>query len=304
MQQIHNQNSLDLSIFHRIDINLYPLFIAVYEQQSISHAAQILSISQSAASHALQRLRLHLQDALFIRSGHKMLPTAFSEQIYPNLKDALARIQSISQPAQQFDPSMLHHLKIAIHDEVESIIFPRLVQHFQQLNPKIEFSSIKLDRHTVVADLQAQQIDFFIDIQQNFGEKIQSSILIQDHFMVCSQHSSMNADIYLKSPHIGVSSRRTGILIEDIYLKRQKITRDIILRCQHYATALQMIAQQPEAILTIPKSVLGHLRVPDQLNVEVIPIEFPEMNISLYWLKDLNRIRNNYLKEETLKIFA
>ena len=77
---------MDLRNFHRIDINLYPLFIAIYEQNSISKAAQILSISQSAASHALQRLRQHLQDDLFVRTGSKMQPTPFADQIYPEIK--------------------------------------------------------------------------------------------------------------------------------------------------------------------------------------------------------------------------
>ncbi len=52
--------------------------MAIYEQNSISKAAQILSISQSAASHALQRLRQHLQDDLFVRTGSKMQPTPFA----------------------------------------------------------------------------------------------------------------------------------------------------------------------------------------------------------------------------------
>src|SRR5690606_41726182 len=100
MNSIHNKSpissSVDLAIFHRIDINLYPLFIAIYEQRSISKAAQILCISQSAASHALQRLRQHLQDDLFVRAGSKMLPTPFAEQIYPVIKNALIAIQAIS----------------------------------------------------------------------------------------------------------------------------------------------------------------------------------------------------------------
>ncbi len=67
MNNIHSKSPIDMGLFHRIDINLYPLFIAIYEQKSISKAAQILSITQSAASHALQRLRSHLKDDLFVR---------------------------------------------------------------------------------------------------------------------------------------------------------------------------------------------------------------------------------------------
>lgn len=71
MNQIHNTSPLEVAHFHRIDINLYPLFIAIFEQKSISKAAQLLCISQSAVSHALQRLRVQLKDELFVRSGQK-----------------------------------------------------------------------------------------------------------------------------------------------------------------------------------------------------------------------------------------
>jgi len=89
MNNIHNLHGLDLSFFHRIDINLYPLFIAIYEQKSISNAASSLNITQSAASHALQRLRQQLEDDVFIRVGNKMSATSFAEQIYPTVKQAL-----------------------------------------------------------------------------------------------------------------------------------------------------------------------------------------------------------------------
>jgi hypothetical protein len=71
MNQIHNTNPLEVAHFHRIDINLYPLFIAIFEQKSISKAAQLLCISQSAVSHALQRLRVQLKDDYLCVAGKK-----------------------------------------------------------------------------------------------------------------------------------------------------------------------------------------------------------------------------------------
>ena len=48
MNNIHSKSILDMRAFHRIDINLYPLFVAVFEQQNISKAAQILCITHQA----------------------------------------------------------------------------------------------------------------------------------------------------------------------------------------------------------------------------------------------------------------
>lgn len=305
MNTVHNKTMIDMAIFHRIDINLYPLFIAIYEQRSISKAAKILCITQSAASHALQRLRQHLKDDLFVRVSNQMLATPFSEQIYPVIKNALILIQSISMQKQSFDPNSIQTLKVAVHDEIEPIIFPKLVEHFQKLNLIIQFSSIKLDRKTIITDLATQQIDFVIDLEQNLGEKIQFNKLAQDQFVVCTQQKMMDEAIYLASPHIGVSSRRTGVLVEDIYLNRQQFSRQIFLRCQHYSTALQILTQEPQLILTIPKNILAHLRLAQNLNVFDVPVYLPYINMGMYWHKDLElNLRHQFLRSEIFKIFA
>lgn len=305
MNTVHNKTMIDMAIFHRIDINLYPLFIAIYEQRSISKAAKILCITQSAASHALQRLRQHLKDDLFVRVSNQMLATPFSEQIYPVIKNALILIQSISMQKQSFDPNSIQTLKVAVHDEIEPIIFPKLVEHFQKLNLIIQFSSIKLDRKTIITDLATQQIDFVIDLEQNLGEKIQFNKLAQDQFVVCTQQKMMNEAIYLASPHIGVSSRRTGVLVEDIYLNRQQFSRQIFLRCQHYSTALQILTQEPQLILTIPKNILAHLRLAQNLNIFDVPVDLPYINMGMYWHKDLElNLRHQFLRSEIFKIFA
>ena len=305
MNTVHNKTMIDMAIFHRIDINLYPLFIAIYEQRSISKAAKILCITQSAASHALQRLRQHLKDDLFVRVSNQMLATPFAEQIYPVIKNALILIQSISMQKQSFDPNSIQTLKVAVHDEIEPIIFPKLVEHFQKLNLIIQFSSIKLDRKTIITDLATQQIDFVIDLEQNLGEKIQFNKLAQDQFVVCTQQKMMDEAIYLVSPHIGVSSRRTGVLVEDIYLNRQQFSRQIFLRCQHYSTALQILTQEPQLILTIPKNILAHLRLAQNLNIFNVPVDLPYINMGMYWHKDLElNLRHQFLRSEIFKIFA
>jgi DNA-binding transcriptional LysR family regulator len=115
----------------------------------------------------------------------------------------------------------------------------------------------------------------------------------------------MDLSLYLSSPHIGVSSRRTGLLLEDIYLNRQQLSRQIFLRCQHYATALQVLAQYPKAILTIPQSILKHLHYSDNLHIHALPIELPRINMGMYWHEQVkHNSRHQFLRTEILKIFA
>ena len=305
MNYIHTKTALEMDLFYRIDINLYPLFITIYEQQSISKAAEHLHISQSAVSHALQKLRDHLQDELFIRANRKMNPTPFAEQIYPKIKEALINLQNISINRKKFEMTEIKSLRIAIHDEIEPLIFPKLVKHFKSLNIDIQFQSSKLDRKTIVTDLASQQIDFAIDLEYSVDSKTSFDLLMQDYFVACSMRNTINKEIYLSSQHIGVSSRRTGTLVEDIFLAKHKYSRDILLRCQHYSTALQLLEQYPDAILTLPSYILRESKKSESIFSFNIPIDLPILNIGLYWnINFKSNQRLSFLRSEILKIFA
>ena len=52
-----------------LDGHLLTLFVAVFEEGSITRAAQRLGLTQSAVSHLLDKLRVIVGDPLFVRSG-------------------------------------------------------------------------------------------------------------------------------------------------------------------------------------------------------------------------------------------
>ena len=276
MNEIHKfdtaQHYLDLSLFHRIDINLYPLFVAIFEQKSISRAAQSLSISQSAASHALQRLRVQLEDEVFIRLGNSMQPTPFAEHIYPVIKNALILFQNISQQKKSFDPSLIKTLRIAIHDEIEPLVLPKIIQHFEQIDQNIEFSSIKLNRNTIQNYLLNQQLDFIIDVESPTHDSIGFQALLKDHYVICSQQSVMNAEIYQYGLH---------------------------------TTALKILEYNRDAILTLPSAVLSHLSYATNLTIHSIPFELPTFMIGIYWSDALiDNLRYEFLKKEIISLFT
>ena len=51
----------------KIDLNLFFVLKAVYEEESITAAAKALHLTQPAVSHAMSRLRDKFDDELFVR---------------------------------------------------------------------------------------------------------------------------------------------------------------------------------------------------------------------------------------------
>lgn len=72
---------------HRIDLNLLVIFQILLQERSVTLAAKWLSISPSAVSKALAKLRIWFDDPLFIRSPQGLIPTPLSLSIEDSLSD-------------------------------------------------------------------------------------------------------------------------------------------------------------------------------------------------------------------------
>ena len=77
-----------------IDLNLLPIFEAIYTERSLTRASEVLHVTQPALSNALVRLRRAFGDPLFIRSGRGMTPTTEAEQLIGPVRDAMARLRA------------------------------------------------------------------------------------------------------------------------------------------------------------------------------------------------------------------
>ena len=88
----------------RLDLNLLTVFEAIYELGTVSSAADRLALSQSAASHALARLRDACKDDLFVRAPRGLSPTPAAQEMYPAIKQALDALRATLAEASGFDP--------------------------------------------------------------------------------------------------------------------------------------------------------------------------------------------------------
>src|SRR3954452_8522735 len=94
---------IDLS---RIDLNLLVVFEAVMRERHVGRTADKLSLSPSAISHGLGRLRRLLHDPLFLKTPKGVVPTARAAELAAPIGDVLAGVRSVLPPAEPFDPAM------------------------------------------------------------------------------------------------------------------------------------------------------------------------------------------------------
>ncbi|MVO15768.1 LysR family transcriptional regulator [Parasedimentitalea huanghaiensis] len=71
------------------------IFLAVFDNVSVSKAAHQLDISQSTVSHSIEKLRVILGDSLFIQAGRGIIPSAHAELMAPKVRGLLAEMEAL-----------------------------------------------------------------------------------------------------------------------------------------------------------------------------------------------------------------
>src|SRR4029079_19079775 len=89
----------------RTDLNLLLVFDLLFEERNAGRAAARLNLSPSAISHSLRRLRVLLDDPLFLPTSKGMMPTERATGLAPAVRDIVERVQEVVVATGGFEPA-------------------------------------------------------------------------------------------------------------------------------------------------------------------------------------------------------
>jgi len=279
MNQFHDGLAL-----RRTDLSLLAVFDVIYRERNLTRAAQLLALSQSAVSHSLARLRVRMDDPLFVRKGRGVVPTPRAEQLAPGVQNALARLEEALRPGLAFDPARdLRRVTLAMPDELEPMVLPSLARALREAAPQALLASVRLDRSALRTDLAAGRIDLCIDVARPTEADVMHEPWRQHRLcVVSSKLRRLSVASYLAADHVAVSSRRTGPTMEEFLLGRLGLQRRVALRCQNYEAACRVVAET-EMLLTMPREHAQLLRPALGFRILSLPMELPPIDLHLYW---------------------
>ena len=103
-------------------------FLTVLEESSVSRAAERLGVTQSAVSHTLDKLRVILEDPLFVRAGRGIESTARARALRASVESILDDLKSLTNK-RKFDPLIEQmSFTIAANYFPIQLIFPKLLK--------------------------------------------------------------------------------------------------------------------------------------------------------------------------------
>ncbi len=294
----------------KLDLDWLGVFVEVYKTQSVSRAALRLGMEQASASIALGKLRQHFGDRLFTRTSQGMEPTPRAQAIYPDLLEALHRIEMARGTPQTFSAvDAQREFRICMTDISEIVLLPRLINHLQQTAPGLVIEAEKISpdsRRALESGSLDLAVGFTPDLDAGF---YQQALFAQDFVCLASEdhpriQSKISQRAFSAEGHILVTSLATGHSVVDKVLARHKVARRVVLRVPSFLGVARIVAQT-EFIVIVPRLLGNALASQERVQILEPPWPLPPYKVKQHWHERFNADAGNiWLRRTMAELFS
>jgi DNA-binding transcriptional LysR family regulator len=276
----------------RLDLRLLLVFSAVMEERSVSKAALRLGLTQSAISNALNRLRISLEDRLFVPAATGMIPTARALEIAGPIENGLELIRNALE-TRPFDAAGPWTFHLALSDQASTVILPPLLGAISTQTPRIRLQVSTKKNSSIRDQLDSGDIDVAIGIIPDLGRHFSSRVLLQDRYVcVTRRDHGLNAapltpEALARAEHLAMRSTTESSGRMDAMLAQWGVTRNVALSVNQLA-AVPAILSSTQLVVCLPASLAALLPTRD-LALQPLPFAQASVQIVAAW----SRCRTN-----------
>lgn len=271
------------------DLNLLPALDALLAEGSVTAAARRLGLSSSAMSRTLARLRAATGDPLLVRAGRGLVPTpraiALRERVHLVAREAR---DVLSPQDDTLDLGTLERtFAIRANEGFIALFAAPLIADVSAAAPSARLRFVPKPVKDA-GPLRDGAIDLEIGVLGDFAPEIRTHLLFRDRFVgvVRQGHpllsAPMTAERYAAARHVVVSRNGRFRGPVDAALEALGLTREIVAVVPGFPDALQ-IARQSDLVALVTRSCLTSPRFADGLVSFPLPVETPEIAVTLLW---------------------
>jgi DNA-binding transcriptional LysR family regulator len=308
--------SSDNAQIRRVDLNLFRVFDAVMQHRSVSKAAKALSVTPSAVSHSLSRLREAIDDELFAPGVSGMQPTPRALELASDIRKGLQNFHS-ALIAKPFVPARaIRTFRIAASDNVSMLVLPRLIRRLAETAPNIDIRIFPLSRLDAVRNLEGDRLDLLIGWFGSLPDTMQRSTLYKEEeaMVVRAGHPLTKAELtkqkLFQFPHVVVEFTGSEEHQEDGFMNDEGVSRRVwneraLLEfqdknvslvgraavCVPYFAAVAPILEVTDMVATLPRRLAVWLAKRNPIVLLELPYKPITVDIEMVWHKRLARDR-------------
>ena len=284
--------AIDHANLARLDLNLLVAFDALLAERSVTRAAALVGLGQSAMSHNLARLRELFGDELLTRTPDGMRPTPRAATLAEPVRAALAQVQALVARSTDFHPETAEQVfHIGLPDSMEVLLMPAVLAILRRTAPgvRLRFQTITDPLH-ILEDLDAGRLELAIGIGElPEGRTHHKRRRLMTATFLCmfnDEHvrvpAPISLDDYLRFPHVLTSVRQGERGVVDDALAKLGLKRTVALTTPRFLAVPFLVRAAP--VITTMHAQLARLFASTLgLRLSKPPVELPEMSISLLW---------------------
>lgn len=277
-----------------VDLNLLVTFDAVMQERNLTRAGRRLGLSQPATSHALARLRIMLEDELFVRTPDGMQPTDRAQQMAQPVHDALRTLRLAIAP-HSFDPATSNRgFTLAMNNYAARAVAPSLVHLVAEAAPHVRLEIRPVGSNDLMDLLDGDGLDLALSTLLDSGERFKCVGVMRDDFVAVLDRKHPAANGHALSPqqiaeipHIAISSKGDDTVFVDEALDQLGLSRKITARVPFLSIALMLVGS--ERLTVIPRRVAIDLASICPLVVRELPFPTPRVDLSMIWHRRVDK---------------
>jgi DNA-binding transcriptional LysR family regulator len=272
-----------------IDLNLLTIFEAIMAERKMTTAAARLGMTQPALSNALARLRLRLDDPLFVRTARGMDPTPRATAMAGPVRQALDLVRTGLEPPGEFDfASTDRTFTVGMSDYVEVALMSHFVDWIARTAPGINLEIRTGFPGRLSTELREGTLDLVADYSQLSGRGFRRDHLLNEGFasLVRRDHPAvrqrLDLDTFLQLRHVAVTPPPGLIPPLESWLRERGLERRIALRVPHLLS-MPVIVSQTDFICTVPERMARKYAGPFDLRMLSPPVELEAVEVFQTW---------------------
>ncbi|WP_368150863.1 LysR substrate-binding domain-containing protein [Aeromonas sp. R2-4] len=249
----------------RLDLNLLAVFDMLMQERNVTRAAERLYLSQSTVSHALGRLRVALDDPLFVMSRREMMPTERAKALAGPVRQALAMLEQGLRQAKGFDPATARRIfRIATPGSVEHGLVPVLVDRLHRQAPHCRLEVCELADSDYERELEKGELDLVIGFAgaNHLSPRLWREEWFNNPLVCLSPLGSELPDVLtpvelVSRPHIHTSSWGHSQAMVELWLARFGVERELGVRLPSFMAVPPLMATG-RYLVVVPEMIGRH----------------------------------------------
>jgi DNA-binding transcriptional LysR family regulator len=280
-----------MQMMHIDDLSLgeVRLIAALAQFRKLSAAAARLNLSQSAASHALARLRRCSGDPLFVRGSAGLYPTPYGERLSAAALQALDILLDGLASNAPFDAaSTTRRFNVFMSDVGQMVFLPKLLNFLEREAPQASLRAWPIPLDEPGAQLASGEVDLAVGFFSNLTAGFRQSLLFRERY-VCvmrSDHpnfrSGMSAEGFHKSPRAlaDASGMAHAVIEED--LRKNGFSATPRLTVPQFMV-LPLVIANSDLLVIMPSRLAKAFARFVSIKVLAPPIVLKSYDIKIYW---------------------